>query len=144
MKLKVIKCVDPRNPLEVKYRLAPFYSYNIDLDGIAENISRSSSVNKADVLGVIDALKHELCVHLINGGIVLFDGFGSFRLSISSMARNTPEETSLEDVRGSKIIYRPDGGLKEQVCKVKYEKMPYDAFAVEVDGGTKTDVEQLE
>ena len=139
MKLKVIKCVDPRNPSEVKYRLAPFYSYNIDLDGIAENISRSSSVNKADVLGVIDALKHELCVHLINGGIVLFDGFGSFRLSISSMSRNTPEETSLEDVRGSKIIYRPDGGLKEQVGKVKYEKMSYDAFAVGVDGNAKND-----
>lgn len=58
MKLKVVNCVDPRNPSEVKYRLAPFYSYKIDLDGIAENISRSSSVNKSDVLAVIDALEH--------------------------------------------------------------------------------------
>lgn len=128
MKLKVIRCIDPRNPSEVKYRLAPFYSYKISLDGIAENISRSSSVNKSDVLAVIDALEHELYVNLVNGGIVLFDGFGSFRLSVSSKAQNTPEETSLEDVRGSKIIYWPDSDLKGEVGKVKYEKMPYDAL----------------
>lgn len=141
MKLKVIKCVDPRNPSEVKYRLAPFYSYKIDLAGIAENISRSSSVNKSDVLAVIDALEHELCSNLVNGGIVLFDGFGSFRLSVSSKVRNTPEETSLEDVRGTKIIYWPDSDLKGEVGKVRYEKMPYDAFAVAVYGNTNSDAE---
>ncbi len=128
MKVKVIKCIDPRDPSEIKYRLAPFYSYKVGLDELAEDMSRSSSINKSDITGVMGALIPEFIGHLLKGGIVEIDGIGSFRLSISSAGQDTPDETSIEDIRKWKIIFRPDRRLKEEVSKVRFEKMPYGNF----------------
>ena len=136
MKVKVIKCIDPRKPSVIKYRLAPFYSYKVVLDELAENMSRSSSINKSDITGVIEALIPEIIGHLKKGGIVEIDGFGSFRLSVSSEERDTPKETSIEDIRRVKIIFRPDRRLKEEANKTGFAKLPYGVF-----GATDDEVE---
>lgn len=56
------------------------------------------------------------------------DGFGSFRLSISSEERDTPKEMSIEDIRRVKIIFRPDRRLKEEANKTGLTKLPYGVF----------------
>ncbi len=123
MKVKVIKSIDPRNPSEIKYRLTPFYSYKVGLDELAEEMSRSSSINKSDITGVIGALIPEFIGHLLKGGIVEVEEIGSFRLSISSKGRDKPDETSIEDIRGWKIIFRPDIRLKKELSRIKFEKI---------------------
>ncbi len=65
MKLKVIKSIERRNASEIKYRLTPFYSYKVGLDDLAEEMSRSSSINKSDITGVIGALIPEFISHLL-------------------------------------------------------------------------------
>lgn len=141
MKLKVINCIDPRDPSVIKYRLAPFYSYKVTLDELAEAMSRSSSINKSDITGVIEALIPEIISHLKNGGIVEIDGFGSFRLSISSEERDTPKETSIEDIRRLKILFRPDRRLKEETNKTGFTKLPYGVFGA-TDDTAETVAEQ--
>ena len=125
MKVKVVKSVDPRNPEVIKYRLAPFYAYKVTLDDMSENISRSSSVNRADVAAVLDVLKHELVTYVAKGGIVEFDGLGSFRLSLSSAVRDTPKETSIKDIRNRNVRFRLDKGLQRQIDETKFVKVPY-------------------
>ena len=139
MKLKNIKCIDPRDPEKIKYRLSPFYSYRVTLDDMAENISRSSSINKADTLAVLDSLSHELVSHVMRGGIVSFDNFGSFRLSVSSAEQDSPELTSVNDVRKKKVLFRLNHSLQKTIDGTKFVKIK-DA-SNETDGSDDTDGE---
>lgn len=125
MKLKTVKSVDPRDTSVIHYRLSPFYSYKVTLDDMAEDISHSSSVNKADVVAVLETLKHEFVSHVTKGGIVEFNGFGTYRLSISSIAKDSPDLISLSDIKKQKVLFRLSKELQSIIDRTKFEKIPY-------------------
>ena len=124
MKVKIVKCVNPQNNSTIMYRLIPLYTYRMTLDDLAENISRSSSINKADVMAVVETLRYELITHVTKGGIVEFGDLGTFKISISSVGHESPEQTSVSDIRKKKVVFKINHKLRSLIDATKFEKIP--------------------
>ena len=92
-----------------KWYARPVYVDTIDLMGVAELIQRNSTAKKSDAYAVLvemvevigDALKASKRVHI--------DGFGTFKVGISSRGADTQEDfNASEYIRGCRVLFQPE------------------------------------
>lgn len=80
----------------------------INTEQLAEEISHSSSITHADVLGVLYALSNVVRRHLLQSETVHLDGLGTMRVSIRSHMVEKEEDVRESLIYNYKIIFNSD------------------------------------
>ena len=81
----------------------------IDLDYIAERIHRNSTAKKSDAKAVLTEMVEVITDALQSSQRVKIDGFGAFKVGLSSRGADSEEDfTVSENVRGMRIIFQPE------------------------------------
>ena len=85
MKIMLYYLVSRRNPLkreEIKWYAQPVRVRPIELQTLATDIESRTTLSRAAVKGLLDAVEHELIAQLAAGNRVALGDLGSFKLKI--------------------------------------------------------------
>ena len=93
--------LDPAEPRMMIARAKSRGRYTFDM--MADDISHSCSLTRADVAGCMEALIEQTVQHIMDGYTVDYRGLGSFMLQVDS-GRATPEETKARGFRVGSMI----------------------------------------
>ena len=92
-----------------KWYARPVVTETVDLDYIAERIQRNSTAKKSDAKAVLTEMVEVITDALQSSQRVKIDGFGAFKVGISSRGADSEEDYSTaEHVRGMRIIFQPE------------------------------------
>lgn len=80
----------------------------VDTKGLAEEISHSTTVTRADIMAVIIELVESMKRHLLSSEKVQLDGLGSFRVGIKSVATENKDDFNATKIRGYRVIFAPE------------------------------------
>ena len=91
-----------------------------DIEEISEKISRSTTMTRGDVKGVIAALEDEVIDKLLNGEIVKLGDLGTFRLSMQSTGADSMETFSTANIKGVKVIFAASARIKKELTAASF------------------------
>tara|TARA_R110001606_G_scaffold97235_3_gene214896 strand:- start:21714 stop:22106 length:393 start_codon:yes stop_codon:yes gene_type:complete len=83
-----------------------------DLERLAYLVANQSTVREGDCYAVILSLIHNIVDELNQGRIVKLDKLGTFNISVSSSASDSPEAVSVNSIKDVRIRFRPDQRIK--------------------------------
>jgi predicted histone-like DNA-binding protein len=118
LQFNVIEKPNPQTK-EKKWYASPKLTGTRDLKNLSKDLSEVSSLSAGDVQNVIANLIDQLPKWLMEGNSVKLDGFGTFRLSLSSTGEATKEEVTAASIKDIYVLFEPDGDIKERVKKTK-------------------------
>lgn len=80
----------------------------VSTEALAEELSHSTTVTRADIMAVLTELAVALRRHLLDSQKVELDGLGSFRVGLQ--CKSAADEKSLDagNIKGYRIVYRPE------------------------------------
>lgn len=79
----------------------------VDVDTLSSNIGNRCTVTKPDIVAVISALVDEMKAQLQMGNRVVLDGFGSFKVGMSTKPAETAKEFTANNVKRLRVIFLP-------------------------------------
>lgn len=97
---------------------------------IASNISGRCTLTEPDIIAVINALETEVAKGLAQGRRVVLEGFGAFKVGLTTAPADTAKEFTANNVKGMHVIFQPaiemDQGkrIKSMLKGVRVEEMP--------------------
>lgn len=92
----------------------------VTTDELAATIEANCTVKRADILAVISELVVTMKKELQDSKRVCLDGFGSFKLSISTKPSGTVAEFSAKDnVKGVRILFQPELHIDSNGRRIK-------------------------
>ncbi len=128
----VRKGKDLTNPDNVVYQGRVKIKDIKDTMSLAEMISDQSSATVADVYGVLASLVQVMKSYVMDGNIVQFGDFGSFRATIQSKPVAIKEEWKPKsDLRGMDIVFSPGAQLRRAYALAQFKS----AEPAKSDGG---------
>ncbi|MCF0209867.1 MAG: HU family DNA-binding protein [Bacteroidales bacterium] len=83
----------------IKYLARLFREQDIDIDGLAKEVSESSTVSYPDVLACLKAFEIVVSRHILNGQAVKLPYLGHFIPKIEAQAMNTLSQVTPETVK---------------------------------------------
>lgn len=86
---------------------------------LSKDVANESSLSPGDVQNVIVNITEQIPKWLMEGNSVKLDGFGTFRLSFSSEGVATKDEVTANLIKNVRIIFEPDGEIKERIARTK-------------------------
>ena len=117
-----------------KWYARPVVTETIDLDYIAEHIQRNSTAKKSDAKAVLTEMVEVITDALQSSQRVHIDGFGAFKVGISSRGADSEEDYSTaEHVRGLRIIFQPETQTDPSTRK-RSKKMLVGATLSDING----------
>lgn len=112
---------------------------------IAEKIGKRCTLTEPDIIAVINALETEIAYALADGKRVILDGFGSFKVGISTTPADTPKKFTTANIKGFHVVFAPaiemymNKRIKSMLRGVKVEEMTeYNGLDDGSDGGGTT------
>lgn len=102
---------------ENKYYAQAVATGKTDLERLAYLVANQSTVREGDCYAVILSLIHNIVDELNQGRIVKLDKLGTFNISVSSSASDTPEAVSANSIKDVRIRFRPDQRIKNSLNK---------------------------
>ena len=118
LQFNVVEKPNPQTK-EKKWYASPKLTGSRDLKNLSKDLSEVSSLSAGDVQNVIVNLIDQLPKWLMEGNSVKLDGFGTFRLSLSSNGEATKDEVTAASIKDIYILFEPDTEIKERVKKTK-------------------------
>lgn len=110
---------------------------------IAEKIGKRCTLTEPDIIAVINALETEIAYALADGKRVILDGFGSFKVGISTSPADTPKKFTTANIKGFHVVFAPaiemymNKRIKSMLRGVKVEEMTeYNGLDGGSDGGS--------
>ena len=98
-----------------------------DLRMVMDEIHRSSSVNPADVLAVMEGFRITM-LHLLKAGYnVKIDELGTFSLHASSKGKADPSQVNHRDISKLSLSFLPSKEIKHQINQFKVRKKKYNS-----------------
>jgi predicted histone-like DNA-binding protein len=119
--LRKVKRDNPQNRSQSKWYLTQEKSGNVGIKDIAKEIEGRSALSLGDVQSVLSNLMEVLPVFLKLGQSVNLEGFGTFRISVTSEGTATPEELNARHVKGVKLLFLPSADLKRNLEGITFE-----------------------
>ena len=117
-----------------KWYARPVVTETVDLDYIAERIQRNSTAKRSDAKAVLTEMVEVITDALQSSQRVHIDGFGSFKVGISSRGADSEEDYSAaEHVRGLRIIFQPETQTDPSTRK-RSKKMLVGATLSDING----------
>ncbi len=115
--IKAVERANPQNRNEKKYYATVATRGTTDLDGLADLVSKFSSLSKGDVhsvlLNLLDAIPNEL----LDGKVVKLGKLGSLSLNVDSEGVATAEEVTGDQVKSVHVVFRPSQEFKSDLDK---------------------------
>jgi predicted histone-like DNA-binding protein len=105
----------------MKWYLTQEKSGTVGIQEIAKEIEGRSSLSLGDVQSVLSNMIEVLPVFLKLGQSVNLEGFGSFRVSVSSDGTPKPEDLNARHVKGVKMLFLPSAALKRNLEGIAFE-----------------------
>ena len=109
---------------------------------IAEKIGKRCTLTEPDIIAVINALETEIAYALADGKRVILDGFGSFKVGISTSPADTPKKFTTANIKGFHVVFAPaiemymNKRIKSMLRGVKVEEMTeYNGIEDKENGG---------
>jgi predicted histone-like DNA-binding protein len=121
VKLKKISRKNPQNLSQSKWYLTQEKTGTVGTQEIAKEIEGRSALSLGDVQSVLSNLVEILPLFLKLGQTINLEGFGSFRISVTSEGTATPEELTARNVNGVKLIFLPSVELKRNIEGISFE-----------------------
>ncbi|MDR2897347.1 MAG: HU family DNA-binding protein [Spirochaetaceae bacterium] len=119
--LKKIVRPNPINRDIEKWYFTQERSGTVGMKEIAGEIAKRSSLSSGDVQSVLSNLVELLPVFLKIGQSIRLEGFGSFRLSVTSEGTETAEELTFHQVQKVKLVFLPSKELKRSFEDISFE-----------------------
>lgn len=106
-----------------KWYARPVYNGTINLDGIADLIQRNSTAKKSDAKAVLTEMVEVITDALQSSQRVHIDGFGTFKIGMSSKGSQTVKDFSItENLTGVRVLFQPevtvDKGSRKRIRKM--------------------------
>lgn len=101
----------------------------IDSKEIAGKISKRCTLTEPDIIAVINALETEISYGLADGKRVVLDGFGSFKVGLTSTPADSAKKFTSANIKGMHVIFLPATEMeqgkrvKNMLRNVKAEEM---------------------
>ncbi len=118
----VRKGKDLINPTNVVYQGRVKIKDYKDTMSLAEMISDQASATVADVYGVLASLVQVMKSYVMDGNIVQFGDFGTFRATIKSKTAETKDLwMPKENIKGLDIIFTPGAQLRRAYALAQFK-----------------------
>ena len=121
-------------------------SNTIYTDTICENISGRCTLTEPDVKAAVSALESEIAKQLAQGNRVVLEGFGAFKVGLTTKPADTVEKFTANNVKGMHVIFQPaiemvnGKRVKSMLKGVKVEELvEYDGLKAKSSDTTDTD-----
>ena len=121
VKLKKIQRRNPLDPTQVKWYLVQEKSGTVGMSRIVKDIRDRSAMTAGDVKNVLTNLAELLPVYLQLGQTVNLEGFGFFRITVSSSGAETAEGLTARQAKKPKISFTPSKEMKQGLESITYE-----------------------
>lgn len=101
----------------------------IDTKEIAGKISKRCTLTEPDIIAVINALETEISYGLADGKRVVLDGFGSFKVGLTTTPADSAKKFTSANIKGMHVIFLPATEMeqgkrvKNMLRNVKAEEM---------------------
>lgn len=101
----------------------------IDTKEIAGKISKRCTLTEPDIIAVINALETEIGYGLADGKRVVLDGFGSFKVGLTTTPADSAKKFTSANIKGMHVIFLPATEMeqgkrvKNMLRNVKAEEM---------------------
>lgn len=90
----------------------------IDTKEIARKINKRCTLTEPDIIAVINALETEIGYGLSDGKRVVLDGFGSFKVGLTTTPADSAKKFTSANIKGMHVIFLPATEM-EQGKRVK-------------------------
>ena len=111
------------SPPETKYYPCAVHNGEVNLNQLAAIVASRSTVSRVDCYGVIIGLTQAIGESLAAGRIVKIDDLGTFQITLQGLPADSPDDLGKSNIKGTKIIYKPSGNMKEAVKQLTYKRI---------------------
>ena len=80
----------------------------MDTDKVADLIQRNCSMKKSDVKAVLEELVEVIKDAIQDSKAVKLNGLGTFKIGISTVGAEKPEEFDDTNIKGFKVLFQPE------------------------------------
>jgi len=94
-----------------------------DFKSLCKEISDRSSINKGDIMSVLDGCIRSMSRALSDGKIVRLGEFGSFQIGLSSEGTLSEKAFNSSKITKAKILFRPGEDLTQMLTGLAYQKI---------------------
>jgi predicted histone-like DNA-binding protein len=129
VKLRKIMKKNPQDLTQAKWYLTQEKTGNVGIKEIAKEIEGRSALSLGDVQSVLSNMVEILPLFLKLGQSVNLEGFGSFRISVSSEGADKPEDLNARHIKGVKLLFLPSNDLKRNLEGITFEVESLDTEA---------------
>ncbi|UXP32017.1 HU family DNA-binding protein [Reichenbachiella agarivorans] len=95
----------------------------VDIYEVCDYISKQSSFNHPDVVGIVEALIDAVPYFVSMGDNVRLDGLGTFSVHASSKGKESAEEVTSRDISELKMSFLPDKRIKRAIKGMTFTKV---------------------
>ena len=94
----------------------------LSMEKLAKRINNRTTITQADCYAVLKSMKDHIIEALTEGQVVVLDDLGRFQVTLQgkcypAAAMESEEFSPSAMIKGHRIIFRPDPGLKKEVAK---------------------------
>ena len=131
----VTKCRNPKFPDANYFKGTVQKTGELTMEKLAKRINDSTTVTTADCYAVLKSMKQHIVEALHEGQVVVLEDIGRFQVSLQGKCYPEDMLTSedfkpSEQIRGWKVIFRPDPQLKSEIRKeFKLKRISSEALA---------------
>lgn len=92
----------------------------VDLDALAKRIQANCTAKRADVMAVLTELVEVMTTELQNSNRVKLDGFGSFKIGLSSKGADNLKDFSVaKNVKSLHVLFMPELHISPDKTRTK-------------------------
>lgn len=122
-RFKAIKNVDPQNPGTIEYIARAVRNGTVDIDKLIHELEMMSTLNGADIKGVLYGLNDRLVFHLSRGYSVSLGTMGSFRVTVRSTRMPTEAEVDETAITKKRLVFTPGKRIRRMLDTMEFRKM---------------------
>ena len=108
MRFKKYQNVVKNSKMFGKWYARAVVSETVTTDQLADEIQRNASVKKSDVKAVLCELSEVMNQKLIQGGRVVLDGIGAFKVTINTVGAETAKDFTANNIKSVRILFQPE------------------------------------
>lgn len=120
---KVQNKIENSNGYQKWYGKAVILS-TVSTKDLAEELSHSTTVTRADIMAVLAELTVAMHNHLLNSHKVVIDGLGTFRPGLICKSADDEKSFNANNIKGYRIVYRTGFFTKSLLQGASAELMP--------------------
>ena len=118
----VKKTRNPRNPDVNYYHGVAVKTGELTMEKLAKRINNSTTITQAECYAVLKSMKDNIIEALTEGQVVVLEDLGRFQVSLQGKCYpreviENEEFSPSAKIKGHKIVFRPDPGLKKELAK---------------------------